>query len=196
MKNYTEINLFEYSQSYNRGKGYFRPPVIVTMLFLLLCTLPSMGKETNIYRWEFCIGGADYYVTDSNYWNFGPELTVQYAFSVTGGMYAAASYPAVRMTSRGYGFREGFPMDIGGWLSPRRWTSRLKLGAGLSHIFGSDSDGSEIKGFGAHFSAHGSFWFSKNIGAWVRGVFRFWFAERRYDSKFSPSFSAGIGFRF
>ena len=169
---------------------------IVFFTLLLLCTFPFMGKEIETYHWEFCIGGTDYYVSEANYWNFGPELTIQYAFSLTNGIYATVSYPSTRMTSRGYGFREGFPIDIGGWLTTRNYTTRLKLGAGLSHIFGSDSDGSEIKGLGAHLSAHGSYWFSKNIGAWVRGVLRFWLTGRQHDSKFSPSFSAGIGFRF
>jgi hypothetical protein len=173
----------------------------IAFLLILLFTSPlflqAEREESLAYQWEFSLGGVSYYVSEANYWNFGPELTIHYAISNTFfGLYVSASYPTVKMSSRGYGFEGGVPMDGGIWLSSRSETSPFKLGAGLSHIFGSDSDGSQIKGFGAHISVQASYWFERHLGVWARGVLRLWFAERRYDSKTSPSFSAGVGFRF
>ena len=172
---------------------------LLLSFFILLCAFPSNGKENekhDVFHWEFSIGGTSYYISRANYWNFGPELTVQYAFSTTKGIYVSFLYPTTRMTSRGYGFREGLAFDLGGWLSPRPVQSWLKLGLGFSYIFGSDADGSIIRGSAAHTSAQVSYWFKKNVGVWVRGVLRLWISERRNESKFGPSFSAGIGFRF
>lgn len=172
---------------------------LLLSFLILLCAFPSNGKENEKrdgFHWEFSIGGTSYYVSRANNWNFGPELTVQYAFSNTKGVYVSILYPTIRMTSQGYGFREGLAFDLGGWLSPRRVQSWLKLGLGFSYIFGSDADGSIIRGSAAHISAQASYWFKKNVGIWVRGVLRLWIGERRNDSKSSPSFSAGIGFRF
>ena len=177
----------------------FKQRFFFFFLFILLCTFPSNGqekKETGVLQWEFSIGGNSYYVSSANYWNFGPELTVQYAFSNTHGIYFSTIYPTVMMTSRGYGFREGFAFDLGGWLSPRRFRSWLKFGVGLSYIFGSDADGSQIRMGGVHIGSQASYWFKRKVGLWVRGVLRFWKKDRHNDDYFSPSFSAGIGFRF
>lgn len=176
----------------------YREALIV--LFMLLCVLPANGRENEkhdvLFHWEFSIGGTAYYVSSANYWNFGPELTVQYAFSNTKGIYVSVIYPTVRMTSRGYGFREGFAFDLGGWLSPRVLQPWLKFGVGLSYIFGSDADGSQIRGTGAHIGTQASYWFKRNLGVWVRGILRLWIKEGSNNWKSSPSFSAGIGFRF
>ena len=172
----------------------------ILVSLILLCVLPAFGQaekeNPGIFHWEFSLGGVSYYVSSANNWNFGPELTIQYAFANTYGIYVTVAYPTLRMTSRGYGFREGLPFDGGIWISSRSMKSPFKLGLGLSYIFGSDSDGSDVKGFGPHISTQASYWFTRHVGIWGRGVLRFWLGEHRHDSQFSPSFSAGLGFRF
>jgi len=176
----------------------FKQLPLSVVLFILFCAFPSNGQENKkpeVLHWELSIGGTSYYVSKANYWNFGPELLVRYAFSNTKGIYVSFLYPTIMMTSRGYGFREGLAFDLGGWFSIGA-KSLLSFGPGLSYIFGSDSDGSQIRMFGAHISAQASYWFKRKIGLWARGVLRFWIKDRRTDSLTSPSFSAGIGFRF
>jgi uncharacterized protein YneR len=167
-------------------------------LFIFFCAIPSRGQENKkpeVLHWELSIGGTSYYVSESNYWNFGPELLVRYAFSNTKSICVSILYPTIMMTSRGYGFREGLAFDLGGWFSTGA-KSLLSFGLGLSYIFGSDSDGSQIRAFGPHIGTQASYWFQRKLGLWVRGVLRYWIKDRHTDSQISPSFSAGIGFRF
>lgn len=182
-----------------KNRFYLIQTVTIVLVFLL-CAFPCIGKEKqkqdDIFRWEFSLGGTAYYVSRSNNWNFGPELTIRYALSKTMGVYGIVSYPSVRMTSRGYGFREGFPFDLGVWISPRHVRPFLWLGIGFSHLWGSDADGSLIRGSGPHILAQASYWFNRHMGLWVRGVLRYWLTEDNYDSRFSPGFSAGLGLRF
>jgi len=173
---------------------------LLFFMVIFFSVFPLFSQEekesSNVFRWEISLGGVSYYVSSANNWNFGPELIVQHALSETFGIYASISYPSVRMTSRGYGFREGFPVDGGIWVCTRSVNPQIKLGGGLSHIFGSDSDGSQINNFGAHISTHVAYWFKPHIGIWARGVLRLWLGDRHSDSRSSPSFSAGVGFRF
>lgn len=174
--------------------------IVLIMLFAFSASnVSAYGQDrenTDYFKWEFSLGGISYYVSKANYWNFGPELVIQYALNKKWGVYGGISYPYKRMAQRGYGFREGFPFDIGASLSTGDTNLVLKYGLGISYIFGSDSDGSIHREFGAHISGHLSFWFTDNIGAYLRGILRLWLGDREGEGATSPSLSAGIGFRF
>jgi hypothetical protein len=156
-------------------------------------------KEKNnalLFPWEIYVGGSFYRVPTLKNWYFGPEITVQRALSKNFGLYATLSYLAVKTSKRGYDYREGFPVEGGFWLAILQEELPLKIGAGLNYIFGSDSDGGEINELGFHISTHGTYWLNDKWGIYLKGVLRFWPSDKHSSSTFSPSISAGIGFRF
>lgn len=174
-------------------------PTIIIFALIAIGTEFGLAQEQKVdpkFRWEFSIGGISYYVSKVNYWNFGPELIIQYALKKNWGVYGSISYPYKRMTNRGYGFREGFPFDIGAFLSTGKTNLVMNFGLGISYIWGSDSDGSYLGDFGGHVSGHLSFWITNHFGAFARATLRLWLGERYGDGAASPSISAGLSFRF
>jgi hypothetical protein len=180
-----------------KKKSFFYGFVIIFVTCMAKPVVCQNHEGREMSHWQLLLGGSVYYVSKANNWNFGPDLTINYSISQSRGIYWSVVYPFTRMTSKGYGFREGLAFDLGFWIAPRQIHSWLHLGAGFNYIFGSDADGSLLRAFGSHISAQVLYWLKDSIfGMQLRGVMRYWFSEMHSDSRLTSSFSAGIALRF
>ena len=171
---------------------------IVFAIVLLLLAFPSYTKEKQDFdqlRWTVTAEGATYRVSKINGWGWGGGLKIMYGLSSTFGLHAGAI--GMPTSSGRYTFR-GLALDGGIWFRPNFLKPWLTLEAGISHVFGDDSDGSIWNATGVHAGANGTLWLGKHIGFCVRAVVRFWF-KKEYSgggTEISPSLSAGLALRF
>jgi hypothetical protein len=172
----------------------------VFIIMMLLLVIPSYTEDKEDYsefHWTINLEGAIYSLSEHNGWGFGPGLKITFDLSSTFGIQVGAF--GLPTSSGGYSFR-GLALDGGIRYRPSIKRRQFAFEAGFSHIFGNDSDGSQLNAIGVHAGASVISWLGKHIGLCGHGIFRYWFRNENFKHShmygLSPSLSGGIALRF
>jgi hypothetical protein len=170
---------------------------IIIMLLLVIPSYTQGNKDQNQFRWAINLEGVTYGLNGDNGWGYGAGLKI--SFHLSGKLGIQVGGYGLPTSSGGYTFR-GLALDGGIRYRLSTIKPELAIEGGISHIFGDDSDGSEVNAVGIYTGASVIWWFFKHIGFSGRGIVRYWFEDEYFKHGqlygLSPSFSAGIAVRF
>lgn len=172
----------------------------VFLIVLLLLSMPSFAnnkEEHNQFHWTINLEGVTYRLSEDNGWGFGPGLKLSFNLSGKFGIQAGAYW--LPTSNGGYTFR-GFALDGGIRYHLSHKTPQFTFEAGLCHVFGNDSDGTDLLAFGIYAGASATWWLTKHIGLCGRSTLRLWFKDDNYRHSYpnglGASFSGGFAMRF